>query len=88
MTHDKRLWSKTIFWGCITALLYATLFVEADAVIQMARETPQKPWLVVVPIVIAFAISFTHGAFTGLFWEAMGLKAASKPKAPQAAGQE
>ncbi|NWG31594.1 MAG: hypothetical protein HXY29_08880 [Rhodocyclaceae bacterium] len=88
MTHDKRLWSRTVFWGVITALLYATLFIEAESVIRLARETPQHPWLVLVPIAIAFAISFTHGAFTGLFWEAMGLKAASKPKTPQTAGQE
>lgn len=31
-----------------------------------------------VPILIAFAISYTHGAFTGLFWDSMGLKAAGK----------
>ena len=38
-------------------------------------------WHVLVPISIAFAISFTHGAFTGLFWELMGLKPAqSKEK--------
>lgn len=88
MTHDKRVWSRTVFWGAITALLYAALFIEADTVIQMAKETPERPWLALAPIAIAFAISFAHGAFTGLFWEAMGLKAASKPKAPQAAGQE
>ncbi|MFN4148598.1 MAG: hypothetical protein ACK4E4_03510 [Rhodocyclaceae bacterium] len=88
MMRDKRLWSRTILWGTISAALYATLFIEADKVIAMARETPQRPWLVLVPIAIAFAISFAHGAFTGLFWEAMGLKAATKHKPPQAAGQE
>ena len=34
-------------------------------------------WHVLIPILLAFAISFTHGAFTGLFWDVMGLKAAS-----------
>lgn len=34
-------------------------------------------WHVLVPILIAFAISVAHGAFTGLFWDVMGLKAAS-----------
>jgi hypothetical protein len=34
-------------------------------------------WHVLIPILIAFAVSFTHGAFTGLFWEMMGLKPAS-----------
>ncbi|MFN6961420.1 MAG: hypothetical protein ACK4N6_04190 [Rhodocyclaceae bacterium] len=86
--RDKRLWCRTILWGAMTAFLYAMLFIGADTVIQMARETPRRPWLVLVPIAIAFAISFTHGAFTGLFWEAMGLKPAAKPKPAQAAGQE
>lgn len=34
-------------------------------------------WHVLIPILIAFAISYVHGAFTGLFWELMGLKPAS-----------
>jgi hypothetical protein len=37
-------------------------------------------WHVLIPIAIAFAVSFAHGAFTGLFWEMMGLKPASKAK--------
>lgn len=37
-------------------------------------------WHVLVPILLAFAISWVHGAFTGLFWELMGLKPARKPE--------
>jgi hypothetical protein len=101
-------WSKTIFWGVITALLYAALFYYSDLVLHMAYSTPpscivghgataayyHKPdaaacqalgghlengiwWHVLIPILLAFAVSFAHGAFTGLFWDAMGLKAAS-----------
>jgi len=33
----------------------------------------------VLPIIlIAFAVSYVHGAFTGLFWDLMGLKPAAK----------
>jgi hypothetical protein len=88
MIHDRRLWAKTIFWGALTAFLYALLFIESERVIELSRTAREHPWHVLVPIAIAFAISFTHGAFTGLFWEVMGLKAASKAKTPQAAGQE
>lgn len=42
---------------------------------------PAQAWHVLIPILIAFALSFTHGAFTGLFWEVMGLKPANRPKA-------
>lgn len=38
-------------------------------------------WLFVfVPILIAFAVSYVHGAFTGMFWDSLGLKAAAKKK--------
>jgi hypothetical protein len=39
---------------------------------------PGTWWHVLVPILLAFAISFVHGAFTGLFWDLMGLKPARK----------
>ena len=32
-------------------------------------------WYVLAPIAMAFALSFTHGNFTGLFWDVIGLKA-------------
>lgn len=32
-------------------------------------------WYVFAPIGLAFALSYTHGLFTGLFWDVIGLKA-------------
>jgi hypothetical protein len=32
-------------------------------------------WYVFAPIAMAFALSYTHGLFTGLFWDVIGLKA-------------
>ena len=32
-------------------------------------------WFVFAPIALAFALSYTHGLFTGLFWDVIGLKA-------------
>lgn len=32
-------------------------------------------WYVLAPIALAFALSYTHGIFTGLFWDVVGLKA-------------
>ncbi|MDP3515069.1 MAG: hypothetical protein Q8S20_20195 [Sulfuritalea sp.] len=40
-------------------------------------------WHVLIPILLAFAISIVHGAFTGLFWEAMGLKPAARAEAKE-----
>jgi len=39
---------------------------------------PGNGLLVLVPIAIALIISFVHGAFTGLFWDVMGLKPAGQ----------
>jgi hypothetical protein len=33
-----------------------------------------------VPIIAAFVVSYVHGAFTGMFWDTLGLKAANKKK--------
>ena len=102
-------WSRTIFWGAVTATLYAVMFYYADFILHLAHTTPNacivgngpgntyfhnvdpaactarggrfEPgtwWHVLPPIAIAFVISFTHGAFTGLFWDMMGLKPAMK----------
>jgi len=32
-------------------------------------------WFAFAPIAMAFALSYTHGIFTGLFWDMAGLKA-------------
>lgn len=32
-------------------------------------------WYVLAPIAMAFALSLTHGNFTSLFWDVIGLKA-------------
>jgi hypothetical protein len=105
--HDAR-WGKTIFWGTMTAALYAVMFYHSDLILHLAHTTPEacvvgqgpgatylhhadavacaakgghlepaNHWNVLLPIVIAFAVSFAHGAFTGLFWEMMGLKPAT-----------
>lgn len=32
-------------------------------------------WYVLIPIAMAFAVSYAHGNFTSLFWDVLGLKA-------------
>jgi hypothetical protein len=61
----------------------ATYFHTVDAAACAAKGGAVVPgtwWHVLVPIAIAFGISFVHGAFTGLFWEMMGLKPATRSK--------
>lgn len=107
MNLHKAHWGKVIFWGSVTAFLYAGLFYYSDLILHFAHTTPDAcvvghgaeavyyhkadamacaakggllekgHWLhTFIPILIAFAISFAHGIFTGLFWDIMGLKPA------------
>jgi hypothetical protein len=73
--------AKTVVFGTASVALYALLFVYADDTVELARRTREgeKIWFL-APIVIAFVFSYVHGAFTGHFWEALGLKAADKKK--------
>ena len=63
---------RTIGLGLVSLVLYVLLFTNADAILMLSL---QKGWGFVVPIAIAFLFSFVHGAFTGGFWDMMGLKA-------------
>lgn len=53
----------------------------ADACAAKGGTMIEGNWLFVfVPILIAFMMSYVHGAFTAMFWDSLGLKAASKKK--------
>ena len=66
-------WGKLIATGTVTAMLYALLFAfEKDVMASFTRTDGLYPLL---PVVAAFAFSLSHGAFTGYFWDALGVKA-------------
>lgn len=70
---------KAVAYGAASIALYALLFIYADETVEFARRTREgeKIWFL-VPILIAFVFSLVHGAFTGCFWDAIGLKPADK----------
>ena len=72
---------KAVMYGAASLALYALLFLYADETVELARRTREgeKFWFL-VPIVIAFAFSLVHGAFTGAFWDAIGLRPADKKR--------
>lgn len=68
-----------IFYGIGSLVLYFLLFLFNDEIRQMAEATSRgDKSLFFVPIVVAFIFSIVHGAFTGYFWEALGLTAKKK----------
>lgn len=64
----------TFFLGITSASLYFLLWWLEKPIMQYSQ---QGKWYFVIPIVIAFAFSLVHGAFTGYFWEALGIQAKS-----------
>lgn len=67
----------TMLLGCVVAALYTLLFVYAPQFEELARRTRDgEKILFLIPIVIALVFSWAHGAFTGHFWDIIGLRAA------------
>lgn len=57
--------------------LYLLLAMYSREILALSANKESGYFL--VPIVIAFIFSFVHGAFTGYFWEALGVKAKNIP---------
>lgn len=72
---------KAVTYGAASVALYALLFIYSDETVEFARRTREGEtvWFL-VPILIAFLFSLVHGAFTGSFWDAIGLKPANKKR--------
>jgi hypothetical protein len=63
---------RVLALGSITAILYWGLFRNESLVLDLSSKGHWAFW---IPIVIAFVFSFAHGAFTGEFWDVLGIKA-------------
>jgi hypothetical protein len=66
-------WIPLIFSGAASTACYVLLFAYEKEV--MAAFTRTDGWYPVLPVLTAFIFSFAHGAFTGYFWEVLGVKA-------------
>lgn len=76
-TKKNRPLLPTLIFGAASVALYMLLFVYSDQFVDWARRTQSgEKILFLIPVVVAFVFSYFHGAFTGYFWESMGLRAA------------
>ncbi|MBF0269584.1 MAG: hypothetical protein HQL44_13450 [Alphaproteobacteria bacterium] len=66
---------RTLLLGAVSLILYVVLFSNEAAILELSLS---GGWGFVVPIAIAFLFSFVHGAFTGGFWDMLGLKAQTR----------
>lgn len=66
---------RTLVLGVISLILYVLLFTNQQLVLTWSTS---GEFSFLVPIAIAFALSFVHGGFTGGFWDMFGLKAKTR----------
>jgi hypothetical protein len=62
--------------GLISGALYLALYLFHPEI--MAAFTRTDEWYPALPVTAALLFSFAHGAFTGYFWEVLGVSA--KPR--------
>lgn len=71
-TVSDRQITKMVALGAVASVLYALLFLLEGPVLELSA---QGGWYFLIPVAIAFTFSLAHGAFTGNFWDALGVKA-------------
>lgn len=61
--------------GLLSFALYACLFYTSDLLTDLAVQTRQgNKHYCLIPIGLALLFSLIHGAFTGHFWDSLGIK--------------
>lgn len=66
----------TVGYGVLSTVLYVLLFVYSNQLNLLAEAARNGEKIyALVPLALAMVFSFVHGAFTGYFWDTLGLKA-------------
>jgi hypothetical protein len=74
--RSSRALVLTLVLGAGSAVLYLLLFLYSDRLTELARLTREGDKLyALVPLAVAMVFSLVHGAFTGHFWDLLGLRA-------------
>ncbi|TRZ65980.1 MAG: hypothetical protein D4S02_07635 [Rhodocyclaceae bacterium] len=72
MSDNRKDISPLLGFGSLTAVLYFLLFYFETEIVEL---TSKGGWSFLLPIAIAFAVSYGHGNFTAAFWDWLGIKA-------------
>ncbi len=73
---SRRAFVVTLVLGAASIGLFLLLYLFSDTLPQLAAATRQGDKLyALIPIAIAMVFSLVHGAFTGAFWDLLGLRA-------------
>jgi len=72
LSDNRKDISPLLGFGSLTAVLYFLLFYFETEIVEL---TSKGGWSFLLPIAIAFAVSYGHGNFTAAFWDWLGIKA-------------
>lgn len=72
MSDNRKFIGPLVGFGGLTAVLYFLLYFFEAQIVQI---TSKGGWSFLIPIAIAFAISYGHGNFTSAFWDWLGIRA-------------
>jgi hypothetical protein len=78
MATEKKPWLGFIVSGIVSGAGYGLLFAYLNDREVMSVFVQKDRWY--LPVITAFAFSLAHGAFTGYFWDVVGVRAKSAPK--------
>jgi len=71
----KKLLKQTIFYGTVSAALYAVVFGHAG---QVAELFARGGYYAALPVATVFVFSFAHGTFASKLWTVLGIEAETK----------
>ena len=78
MAIERKPWLGFLVSGVASGAGYALLFAHLNDSEVMSVFMQKDRWY--LPVMTAFAFSIAHGAFTGYFWEVLGVRARTAPK--------
>ncbi|MCK5717854.1 MAG: biotin transporter BioY [Thiomargarita sp.] len=70
-TNQANAVMLTASLGFLSTILYLLLFLFKEPILQLIA---QGGWYFLIPITIAFILSYVHGAFVNHFWDVLDVK--------------
>ena len=74
--EESKPYLQLIASGIVSGALYLLLYLYEREILSAFTRT--DGWFPALPVLAALVFSFAHGAFTGYFWEVLGVKARRK----------
>ena len=72
MSENSGILTSLLGFGGLAAVLFYLLFHFELEIVEI---TSKGGWSFLIPVAIAFAISYAHGNFTSVFWDWLGIRA-------------